>query len=264
MSDILLDKTIKNGDVIWEEKRALLLMADPEATIVFDEVFGGPADVNIGLNSLTDDDMYIDLPNGQRYFRHKGCNIILTTNPQGYAGVKRQHQGFLDRFPKLQMDYHPEEEKIIKTEYPDADEETVAKYKTLFNLCRDSKKQGGGLETEFSTRGLKTLVGLTMDGMEFSDALRAAVKLTPDDEKAVADFVRTAMNGKYVPISGGKLVLEQLAELEDMKNKEKKHKSEIDAAKNEAKIWEAKAKKTEEQLNNVRTYVQDKLKAIGK
>jgi MoxR-like ATPase len=221
MQDILLDRTLEDGNVKWVVKKALTLLQDPEGTVVIDEAFAGAPDMLLGLNSLADDDRYITLPDGKTYTRHKDAVLILTTNPQGYAGVKRQHAGFTDRFPRLLMGYHPDEHEIVSERAPSLEPERGARLVELWRMLRVAKEKNNMHEVEFSTRSLITCATLLASGMEDGEALKAVLRVREQDEwKAVDEIVRTVMNTKFVRDTSSKKggwTLEEIAEAKKLK-----------------------------------------------
>jgi len=232
VQDLLVDKLIKDGNIIEVESRLLQLLIKP-STIVLDEFRLTHPAVLASLNSILDYEKGITLSNGKSYKRHPDCVLIFTSNPISYAGVKRQHGGFLDRLPTYQMTYAKNEIKILQKKFPDVEKEQIARLKKLADLVRGAKASKK-LNVVFSTRGLETALSMINNGADLGVALSAALKPLPEEEKIIDEFCRLATNVSIIVNDKGE---EEVSLVEGFKDEVKKLKVENKKLVEENTAW---------------------------
>lgn len=237
--DFTVDKTLKNGNLDEVESRFLQLIQLPSVVVV-DEYGLAQPDVLAGLNDFLDYDQAKVLPNGKLYKRHPDNVLVFTSNPRTYAGVKRQHGGFMDRLPTFFMGYSKEEAAILKNKYPEVKEETILKATKFAEMVRNAQKTKN-LQTLCSTRGLEMFVNLIHNGANLTTALRACFKPAMEEDVIINEFCRMAFQAtiiedkdgnKEVDISGGtKAENEKLKTTNaDLKKKMKKLEQQLEDA----------------------------------
>lgn len=194
--DLMLERSAKDGNVFDYEQRFLQLMQRP-SVIVLDELPLAPADVAAALNSVLDQDRCWTAPDGRVFKRHEKCHIILTSNPASYAGVKKQHGGFVDRFPTLAMDYADDEAKILLESYPSVGEDLAQRLVKFAELVRNAIRSQN-ISTVVSTRGLLSIGAMVENGAEPISAIRMAVKVEDGEAELVNQLARLALGASVV------------------------------------------------------------------
>lgn len=198
VQDLLLDKTVKNGDIVDVESEFLKNISK-KSIILIDEFMVTPADVMAVLNSLLDFEKSITFPNGKKYTRHPENVIVFASNGSGHAGVKRQHGGFLDRLPTFHMDYPEKESEILQSAFPSVDEVTIHKLCKFAELVRNARSADEGNNgTRCSTRGLKMILRMHGNGTPIEKAVMYALKPSPDSMNTINEFMRLALNSEVV------------------------------------------------------------------
>lgn len=237
--DFTVEKSIKDGDIVELESKFLQLLSVP-STIVVDEYGLAQPDVLAGLNSMLDYDKSITLPNGKTYVRHPECIIVFTSNPRSYAGTKRQHGGFLDRLPTLQLGYAKDEHKILKAKFPDVESEILARLVKFAQLMRNAKVTKG-LQAVCSTRGLETMSNMIMNGATLDQAVSAAIKPSPDEENTVNELCKLALNAEIV--KNETTGEDEISLLAGVKKELKSKEEELKTTKDELTNWKARLDK---------------------
>lgn len=200
MSDFLIEKTAKDGTVYEKTQRFCEMLQIPSVILV-DEYMLAPADVMGGLNSLLDQDRSIELPNKQVIKRHPDNIIVMCSNPSSYAGAKKQHGGFVDRMPTLEMTYSPNEYEIIKDRFNGIDETIVVQLTTFAEHIRNAKKSASSLT--LSTRGLLLMAQMMSNGATWQTAVRAVVRPKADELEAVNQVAALIFGAKLEPAKRG-------------------------------------------------------------
>lgn len=233
------EKIIKKGDIVEQDSMFLKLIQE-ESVINVDEVYLAQPDVIAGLNSLLDFDRSITLPTGRVIKRHPKSVIVFSSNPKNYAGVKRQHGGFLDRLPTLLMGYlnAREEGKLIKKAYPTLEVDIVAKLVKFATFIRNGRTNRS-LNTVCSTRGLLTMAQMMTNGASLELAVRSALKVPEEELKVVNELMMKALSATYIKNEAtgeDELVLNDKLHKENTDLKDK-----IKASEEKAKQWQDKA-----------------------
>lgn len=245
--DFTTEKVIQKGNIVQKDSMFIQLVQEP-SLICVDECYLAQPDVMAGLNSLLDFDRSITLPDGRVVKRHEKNFIVFTSNPKSYAGVKRQHGGFLDRLPTLLMGYLDtrSEVSLIHNAYPDVPKDNIAKLVKLAQFIRQGKGTRT-MSTVCSTRGLLSMAQLMTNGATLELAVRSTLKV-PEEEKNVinelmgkalgAEIIRNETTGEDEIILNAKLE----KELVEVKAQSKKFEE-------ECKQWQEKAKAMFDALN---------------
>ena len=223
-TDFTVDKTLKNGN-LDEIESVFLQMIQTPSVLVIDEYKLAQPDVLAGLNDFLDHDQAKVLPNGKKYNRHPDCIIILTTNPQAYAGVKRQHGGFTDRLPTFFMGYSSEEVAILSEKFTDVPRATILKACKFAEMIRNAQRTKN-LQMICSTRGLETFLVMIDNGCNISTAIRATFKPSAEEEVIINEFCKMAFEAEIIENEKGEETLEMYGSLkkdnEDLKKENKK------------------------------------------
>jgi hypothetical protein len=233
------EKIIKNGDIIEQDSMFLKLIQEP-SVINVDECYLAQPDVIAGLNCLLDFDRAITLPTGRVVKRHEENILIFTSNPRNYAGVKRQHGGFLDRLPTLLMGYlnSRDEVRVIQKGYPNLPKEDVAKLVKFATFIRNGRG-AKMLTTVCSTRGLLTMAQMMTNGASLELAVRSALKVPEEETKVINELMGKALNATLIKnetTGEDELVLNDKLQKQVEEMKASKEKAEA-----ESKAWKEKA-----------------------
>ncbi len=247
--DFTFERTVTKGSIVHIDSRFLQLLSRP-SLIVIDEFGLAMPDVLAGLNSVLDHEKRLILPDGRIIERHPQCVIIFTSNPPHYAGVKRQHGGFLDRLPTHAMGYSTDEKEILEDLFPKVKEDeekqkTMAQLLKLAEVMRSAQVHKG-LETIISTRSLINIMRMVDNGGDPLEAINACVKVDPSERETVNDFVMTIFNAPLIKDEKtGEFELDLVTTITKERDKYKK---ELDAVKKNKEESQAKMAELLKQL----------------
>ena len=215
--DISTSKTVEDGNVKEIVSPVLENMCRDNSVTYLDEFMSLPADVAVHLNSMLDHRKEVTLPNGKTYKRGKQAIVFLSSNPIGYAGVKRQHGGFMDRFPTLKMGYIDGEDKLLQSAFPNVPKPDTMRLAQFAKLIRTSQRTKES-RTECSTRSLLMMCNMIENGCDMSTALHACLNVPQDEFAAVAEMAKLAMGAEVFKDDKGDETIDLFAE-KDKKNK---------------------------------------------
>src|SRR3990167_8799889 len=196
--DFTTEKIIKKGDIV-EQDSAFLKMVQEPSVINVDECYLAQPDVMAGLNPLLDYDRAITLPSGRTIKRHARNFIIFTSNPKTYAGVKRQHGGFIDRLPTLEVGYltPAKEVELVLKSYPACMKEQVARIVKFASLIRQGRR-AGRMNTVCSTRGLLTMAQLMTNGATLELAVSSTLKVPDEEKKTINELMLKSLEATLI------------------------------------------------------------------
>lgn len=253
--DLLLDKTVTKG-TITEIMQKFLEVYTKGGVILLDEWRLAPADVIAALVAMFDHANEWTSPDGRIFNRHKDCFVLFASNPTTYAGVKRQHEGFFDRLPTLNMGYPDDEQGILEEEFPNGDKALMAQLVEFARHVR-SAHQAKGVTTIVSTRGLISILTMIDNGANLEDALQYSIKIVPDDMAIISDLSKLVFNLKPIEVSKGKFVLDVL------KDTAKQLKEARDSAKHAQEQAAASKKQFDELINKIKEQAKLLGSAVG-
>src|SRR3990167_172827 len=246
-ADFTAEKTIKDGS-IEDKVQAFLTTISKPSVILVDKYKLAQPDVHAGLNSLLDNCKSITLASGQVHVRHPKSIIIFSTNPETYAGVKRQHSGFIDRLPTFEMEYTDKEDNILRERYPELKKTLAKKFQKFAQLMRNAKATKG-IRTEVSTRALEIAAKMTVNGIKPEKSLLMAIKPMEDEMTVFGEYMKLVMNATLVKVKEGKKITEELSLLAGLETK--------------LKDTEEKNKESREKVASLQTKLEEIFKAAG-
>lgn len=220
INDLLLDRTAKDGSVI-EIMQKFLKVYTEGGVILVDEWRLAPADVIATMVGMFDHAQRWESPDGRVFNRHKDCYVIFASNPVTYAGVKRQHEGFFDRLPTLNLGYSEHEYDIVTEAFPECDKELVAKLVEFAKHVRAGAATKG-LTTIVSTRGLLTIMEMVGNGTQVLEAIQFTLKIAPEEQAVIGDLIKLVFNCKPTQDGDGKFILDLVKSSRDEVAKHKK------------------------------------------